>query len=771
MTAPENEVGARLVLSGRQEFTSEARASSEAVMGIAKSTAEAGAEAAKASEKFNTITQRAKKAGIETKASMGVAGRAAGRDLGAGVARGARASEGAIKRAGAEAGEGFGHKMRETAGEYFRTFAGPLLFLFGAEKVKESLVEAFSEARKLSIAQKQTNAVLKSTGGVADVTGKEISEMADYLALAGHTTKSAGQGALNMLLSFSRVRNEMGKGNDIFNQTAKLGADVAARFGTALPNSMRLLGRAISNPSKAAGALSRIIGGPLTKSQVDYIKTLQSTGRTLEAQKYILGLVRKAVGGAAQAGITPADRLRVKWEEFTTGIATKAIPVLNKLETWFAGPGIHAIEEFYHAAGERLGPYLRRFFGWMRSTGIPALMILGHWLLSVAKFGIQLGSGILHVLLPPIEAVGGFLAKNLIPAMKAFGDWVKRNTSWLKPIAVGILAMVVAFKLLRLAQEAWLIIQGTVILATQAFGAALAFVAANPIVLIIAAIVGIAAALIYAYKHSETFRKLVNKVFKFIGKLVGTVVDFIKKHWKVMLAVMTGGIGLAVLFIIRRWHSITSAVGSVISWIRRHWKLLLSIVTGPIGAAVIFVISHFNSIKKHVVGVFDDIKNWFKGLPKFFKTALKGLVDIITWPFKTAFNFVAKIWNATVGKVHFSVPDWVPFVGGDGWGFPKMPIFKAMGGGVNRNDPYIVGERGPELFFPGASGSILNSDRSMTALSRVVGGSVLDTPQGTQASIVRGGGREPIHVHLYLKGKQIAQTVIDEFGKQAALQS
>jgi hypothetical protein len=34
-------------------------------------------------------------------------------------------------------------------------------------------------------------------------------------------------------------------------------------------------------------------------------------------------------------------------------------------------------------------------------------------------------------------------------------------------------------------------------------------------------------------------------------------------------------------------------------------------------------------------------------------------------------------------------------------------LFKADGGNVNNNSPYIVGEAGPELFVPGASGTII----------------------------------------------------------------
>jgi hypothetical protein len=44
-------------------------------------------------------------------------------------------------------------------------------------------------------------------------------------------------------------------------------------------------------------------------------------------------------------------------------------------------------------------------------------------------------------------------------------------------------------------------------------------------------------------------------------------------------------------------------------------------------------------------------------------------------------------------------------------GFPPIPGFRANGGPVNSNAPYIVGERGPELFVPGTSGAIIPNNR------------------------------------------------------------
>lgn len=53
---------------------------------------------------------------------------------------------------------------------------------------------------------------------------------------------------------------------------------------------------------------------------------------------------------------------------------------------------------------------------------------------------------------------------------------------------------------------------------------------------------------------------------------------------------------------------------------------------------------------------------------------------------------------------------------------PTEPPGRASGGPVSRNVPYFVGERGPELFVPGASGSIVPNNQLERMLTRFQGG-------------------------------------------------
>ena len=65
-------------------------------------------------------------------------------------------------------------------------------------------------------------------------------------------------------------------------------------------------------------------------------------------------------------------------------------------------------------------------------------------------------------------------------------------------------------------------------------------------------------------------------------------------------------------------------------------------------------------------------------------------------------------------------------VGNVGTGFnfdagAMLPAFRANGGPVTSQQPYIVGERGPELFVPGTGGSVVNSNDLRSAMGAAPG--------------------------------------------------
>lgn len=137
-----------------------------------------------------------------------------------------------------------------------------------------------------------------------------------------------------------------------------------------------------------------------------------------------------------------------------------------------------------------------------------------------------------------------------------------------------------------------------------------------------------------------------------------------------------------------------------------QWSLNAALSANPIGAVVLaigllvggFILAwkHSETFRDVVKGAFGVVTgaatgfwNFLKGLPDLIFGMGARIVDVLTWPYKTAFNAIAKIWNNTVGQLSFSIPSWVPGMGGKGFSMPHLPTFH-MGGVVPGNPGQAV---------------------------------------------------------------------------------
>lgn len=169
---------------------------------------------------------------------------------------------------------------------------------------------AFNEWNEAEKVGKQTEAVLKSTGQAAGVTADEVGDLAESISKKTAIDDEAIQSGQNWLLTFKNVRNEAGKGNDIFNQTTETMVDLSVAMGSDAKTAANLLGKALNDPVKGVTALSKV-GVTFTAQQKEQIKALAETGDLLGAQKIILAEVESQVEGSAAAQATAYDRAKV----------------------------------------------------------------------------------------------------------------------------------------------------------------------------------------------------------------------------------------------------------------------------------------------------------------------------------------------------------------------------------------------------------------------------------------------------------------------------
>ena len=171
------------------------------------------------------------------------------------------------------------------------------------------------------------------------------------------------------------------------------------------------------------------------------------------------------------------------------------------------------------------------------------------------------------------------------------------------------------------------------------------------------------------------------------------------------------------------WVGVLVGVLAVaISWIVGKVAPVFYAVLGGAIKIVIAVLGKVVDAIQWVIDHFGGFIDFAKKIPGKIADAFKGLVAIITAPFRLAFNGIAMLWNNTVGRLSFGVPDWVPGMGGKGFDVPDIPML-AKGGIVSRPTLALIGEAGPEAVVPLSRGGGMGTHYHLHLDGVVVGNS------------------------------------------------
>lgn len=252
-----------------------------------------------------------------------------------------------VDRTGKRAGARFGTSMRTgIAGVSARIFS-PLAVAAGAVALGGIFGSFIGEARESQKVGALTAQVIKTTGKAAHVSAGQVGDLATAISNKTGIDDEAIQSGANLLLTFTNVRNEAGKGNDVFNQATQTITDMSAALGQDAKGSAIQLGKALNDPVKGITALSRV-GVSFTKQQKDQIATLVKSGDTLGAQKIILAELNREFGGAAAASATAGDKFRTTFDNFKESIGTALLPILDKT--------LSALTPFIAGLSEKVGP-------------------------------------------------------------------------------------------------------------------------------------------------------------------------------------------------------------------------------------------------------------------------------------------------------------------------------------------------------------------------------------------------------------------------------
>jgi phage-related protein len=270
----------------------------------------------------------------------------------------------------------------------------------------------FTESTKVAA---QTGAVIKSTGGSAKVTAKQVGDLASAISNYSGVDDEAVQAGENMLLTFTNIRNGAGKNNKIFDQSTKILADMSTAMGGDMSKSAIQLGKALNDPVKGVTALTKV-GVTFTDAQKASIKAMVDAGNTAGAQKVILAELNKEFGGSAEAaGKTLPGQLNILKNTFGNlagELVGKAVPALTQFSGWFSREGMPKIQEFFGALGNKIGPVIDDLVGAFKSAGPGIMNVL-----------TPIGNIVRDVVVPLFQKLGEIGAE----AIKKIGDILRNN--------------------------------------------------------------------------------------------------------------------------------------------------------------------------------------------------------------------------------------------------------------------------------------------------------------------------------------------------------
>ncbi len=344
------------------------------------------------------------------------------------------------------------------------------------------------------------------------------------------------------------------------------------------------------------------------------------------------------------------------------GMEAKLSQLKNKFENSFAGLGQRILESLLPHL-EKMADGLQEAIDWFDS-------------LDDGTKDTIVTIGLLVAAIGPLLLIMGKLAGSISSIINLFTN--ETVAMGLNAVKKGVVAA--ATKSLKLAQAGLNGVMALGKIAISGVSTALNFLAANPIVLVIAAVAALVAGLIYLWNTNEDFKNAIISGWTYIQNLFASIDEFITGVFQT------------------DWTNSFGLIGNVLNAFMANCE------------------NYYNAIKQIFSGVIDFVKGVFTG---DWELALNGIKNIFSGIFNSFLAIAKAPLNGVIGllnividglnflidglnKVSFDVPDWVPEIGGKKIGINisksgKVPYMK--NGGTLLNGAAIVAEAGPELLL------------------------------------------------------------------------
>lgn len=200
-------------------------------------------------------------------------------------------------------------------------------------------------AREAIAVNKDLEATILSTGGVAGVTGDMARKYAEDLSMVTNFQDDAILSGEAMLLTFTRI------GADVFPLATEAMLNMAQKFGS-IDAAAISLGKALNDPIKGVTALGRQ-GIQFSATQKQQIKDFMAVNDIAGAQGIILGELGTQFGGLAKAAADPFIQVQNAIGEVQEMLGMALMPMLLEI----ANAVLPALREAAAGTGAGLGEF------------------------------------------------------------------------------------------------------------------------------------------------------------------------------------------------------------------------------------------------------------------------------------------------------------------------------------------------------------------------------------------------------------------------------
>jgi TP901 family phage tail tape measure protein len=541
--------------------------------------------------------------------------------------------------------------------------------------------------------------------------------------------------------------------------------DVASEMQKSLPDALKMITDAVGKkfPVGSAAyvaALKDIAGG---SKQMQGVLDLTGTHMT-DFTTNVKGVADQVTkGGKTIVGWSDVqgdfnfklDKAKEVVETFMIKLGTGLLPIAGKLVDMFTSDVLPVLNNLTAFILTKVVPAVVSLAEWFGTHVMPVIQKVASIIISDFLPILQQVAGyIISDVVPALEGIWAIIGPKLVPIVQTVGGVLKNTLGTALNVVTGIIGHTVSAVqgIIHWFQQGG--VAATAVKVVLAIlGGALLGLAATSIPPLIAAMVAFATTTIptavtaimtsvtaygaqaLAAGAAAAATLAAAAPFILIGAAIAAVVAVIiviVTHWNQFVGAIKAG-----------WQAVSGAFIAGMHWVGNA----LGVVIGPLQSLFGFL----GKIKDFLVGAFVGA---FKAVGSGIQNVFGGILDII----KAPFNLIISGINFVIGgldKIHFTIPSWVPFVGGKGFGIsiPQIP-YLAQGGQIEQPGYVVVGDAGPELLHLPAGAQVAPLTHPSPAHGLPAG------MQQARGMMTATAGGITIPVTLVMDNKKVAQAVI-----------